>query len=97
MKPTIEVRYAKLDNGEQEFDEIVARDAVVHLEKMDTNWFCLILEINGERACFNIGSKRAPVNASEMWREPINRRAEAQRRRWNRLTGAQRKRKRKSY
>jgi hypothetical protein len=89
----IEVRYATLDGGVTEFDEIVASNAGVHLEKMNDSQFCLIIETAHERACFFIGAKRAPVDAFESWRDTdINRRSEAQKRRWNRLTPEQRKR-----
>lgn len=92
----IEVRYAMLDGGVQEFDEIVAGDDVqaVHLEKMGSTEFSLIIETRRERVIFSIGTKRAPVDAREVSRDPINRRSEAQRRRWSRLAGAQRRRRR---
>lgn len=82
-KQSIEVRYATLDDGSKEFDEIVAADAHVHLEKMNDSQFALIIETSKERACFYIGAKRAKVDAAESWRDDINRRSEAQKRRWN--------------
>ena len=94
MATEIEVRHATLDDGTTEFDEIVASDARVHLEKMSDSQFCLIVETRNERACFYIGARRAKVDAFESWRNPINRRSEAQHRRWNALKGGQRKRKR---
>ncbi len=95
-KPEIEVRHATLDDGTVEFDEIVAGPVLyVHLEKMDDNWFSLIVETTHERACFYIGAARAPVTASEMWRDPRNGYSEGQSRRWARLTPEQRKRRKR--
>lgn len=97
MKPgAIEVRHATLDDGTVELDEVVAFEVMsVHLEKMSDQSFALIIETRQRRACFRIGTKRAPVDAIEQWNEPINRRAEAQRRRWAQLTDELRKRRRK--
>jgi hypothetical protein len=91
----IEVRHVTLDDGSTEFDEIVAADAHVHLEKMNDSQFALIVETRNERACFMVGARRAAVDAFTSWHEPINRRSEAQKRRWNRLTPEQRKRRRR--
>jgi len=88
----IDVRPATLDDGGVEFDEVFAEDAHVHLEKMNNHQFALIIETRNERACFMIGAKRATVDAFTSWHDPINRRSEAQHRRWNALTTAQRKR-----
>ncbi len=67
----IEVRYATLDDGTSEFDEIVATNAYVHLEKMDKSQFALIVEAGGERGCWFIGAKRAPVDCFESWRDRV--------------------------
>lgn len=69
--PEIEVRIATLIDGRQEFDEVVASNASVHLEKMTDQEFCLIVETAHEVACFRIFSKnyRAHVDADEFWRD----------------------------
>lgn len=95
MSTTIEVRYATLEGGVREFDEIIASDAHVHLEKIGSNKFCLIIETRHERAIFSISAKRAAVDACETERHPINRRSEAQRRRWSQLSAAQRRRRKR--
>jgi hypothetical protein len=82
----IEVRYAGT-----ELDEIVAEDAFIHLEKMNSGAFALIVETRHERVCFWLTGRAA----IEQWRDQINRRSEAQRRRWNALTPAQRKRRKR--
>lgn len=92
-KQQIVVRMASLDTGREEFDEVIASDARVHLEKMDHGLFALIVETSRERACFHIFSKngRAHLDAKTSWHDPRNGHSEGQRRRWNRLTPAQRK------
>jgi len=78
-------------------DEVVAKDADVHLEQMDVDHYALIIETRTHRACVFIGAKngRSHVKASVSWHDPVNRRSEAQRRRWNALTPAQRKRRKR--
>src|ERR1051325_5909503 len=53
-------------------DEVVARNAFVHLERMGDGEFALIVETRCERACFYISSSsgKAAVAAGESWREP---------------------------
>lgn len=80
----VEVRYAQLQDGREELDEVVAHDAHVHLEKMHHTEFALIVETATERVCVHLGATRAHVNGMEVWREPVNRRAEAATRRENR-------------
>lgn len=93
----IEVRYASLQGDVREFDEVVARDATVHLEKMSGSSFALIVETRHERACFWIGcqGRRAKVDGGVTSHDQINRRSEAQRRRWNQLTPEQRRRRKR--
>lgn len=92
---SIEVRYATLTDGSEEFDEVVAFNAYVHLEKMNRNQFCLIVRTLTEQVFVDIGSQRAPVNGFLRERNAVNGRSEGQRRRWAALTPEQRKRKRK--
>jgi hypothetical protein len=40
----ITVRMATLDNGREEFDEVVAEQATIHLEKMSARSFSLVVE-----------------------------------------------------
>lgn len=77
-------------------DEVFARGADVHLEMMNDNQYALIIDTPTHCACINIGAKneRGHVYASVFWDNPVNRRSEAQHRRWNALTPAQRRRKR---
>lgn len=93
----IEVRHATLADGRLEFDEVVARDACVHLEKMNESCFCLIVETRRELACFNIFTKngRAHIDANTSWHDPINRRSEGQKRRWSQLSQEQRRRRKR--
>lgn len=95
----IEIRFAELDGGGTEFDEILASSAGVHLEKMNDSTFALIIETRHERACFLIFTKngRAHIDAATSWHEPINRRSEAQKRRWNALTPEQRRHQRRAH
>lgn len=58
-----EVRYATLTNGETELDEIVARNAYVHLEAMDSNHWWLAIESGGTRYAVNLYTKRAKIIA----------------------------------
>jgi hypothetical protein len=92
---TVQVRHATLDDGRTEFDEIVASNCTVHLEKMDDGKFYLGVETATERVKFWIFAKRGRIDAMEYEREQVNARSDAQRRRWARLTPEQRKRRRK--
>lgn len=89
----IEVRVATLDGGRQEFDEVIASNASVHLEKMGDSLFALIVETTHERACFHIFSKngQAHLDARTSWHDPRNGHSEGQKRRWNRASAEQRK------
>ena len=73
----VEVRY----DEDGELDEVVAKNATVHLEKMDDRQFALIVETARERICVEVGARRAPVRGFESWRDRINRRGEAATRR----------------
>lgn len=54
-------------------DEIVAKDVqTVHLERMDRNWFTLLVYAKGETVCYHIGAARAEVRASVSWRDPLS-------------------------
>lgn len=81
----IDVRFATGVGGHFELDEVVAMNATVHLEKMNDGEFCLIVETRHERACFGIRAKaaRGHIDAAESWRALVNRRSEAQKRRWS--------------
>ncbi len=68
----IEVRYATLENGEQEFDEIVASNCDVHLEKMDEGLFYLGVETADEYAKFWISAKTGEIGAMEYDRGPLS-------------------------
>jgi hypothetical protein len=94
----IDVRFAALADGKLELDEVVAHDATVHLEKMTDGLFVLVVETRHERAAINIYTKnpKAHLTADEFSHEAINRRSEAQRRRWNSLTPEQRRRRRRA-
>lgn len=91
----VEVRYATLDNGEQEFDEIVADNATVHLEKMDDGKFYLGVSTPTEDVKFWIFAKRGRIDAAEYDREAVNQRSIGQKRRWNGLSAEQRKRRKR--
>ena len=84
----VEVRY----DEDGELDEVVAKNATVHLEKMDHSQFVLIVETARERICVEVGARRAPVRGFESWRDRINRRGEAATRRWNRWRAARKSR-----
>jgi hypothetical protein len=70
----IEVRYAETEYRRgrirEEFDEIVAFNATVHLEKLSDGEFALIIETKTEQAGFAIFTKnrRAHLDAVESWR-----------------------------
>lgn len=65
----VEVRY---DEPEKvHIDELVATAAYVHLERMDTNSWCLIVETGTEKVCLFLGATRASVEACESWRETV--------------------------
>jgi hypothetical protein len=49
----VEVR----NDDKGELDEIVAFGAYVHLERMDRNWFCLIVEQGNRRLLVNVGAR----------------------------------------
>ena len=57
-------RWIIRDDGMGELDEIVARDAGVHLERMDKNAWFLGIQVGGEVLQVWIGAKRANVTAS---------------------------------
>ncbi len=57
-----EVRYATLTSGETELDEVVARNASVHLEAMDDNHWWLLVESGGETVHVNFYTKRAKIS-----------------------------------
>lgn len=69
--PPIEVRMATLDDGREQFAEVVASNASVHLEKMGNCLFALIIETVSERACFQIFSKnwRSHIDGNTFWHE----------------------------
>lgn len=50
-------------------DEVIAENAVVHLERMNDATFSLIVETASERACYFIGATRAKVSARQLWRD----------------------------
>ena len=49
------IRYATLDDGTVELDEVFADNATVHLEKMDTASWWLGIDVNGEHLAVNLG------------------------------------------
>lgn len=53
---------------ERGIDEIVAKDVFIHFERMDDNWFTLMVYGKGETVCYHIGAKRADVRADVSWR-----------------------------
>lgn len=75
----VEVRYADFEyptKTVEELDDLVAKNAVVHLEKQDHGSFYLIVETKRERVCLTIGAKNpnAVVTAVETWRDKVARR-----------------------
>jgi hypothetical protein len=58
------VRYARLDDDSVEFDEVVATNATVHLEKMNDRQFFLGVENSVGRVSVFLGAKRAHVAGS---------------------------------
>ena len=59
-----EVRHAILENGETEFDELVAFDAMVHLECMDDNHWWLAVTSGGKTVHVNLSTKRAKIHTT---------------------------------
>lgn len=57
-----EVRHATLINGETELDEVIATNATVHLEAMDTNHWWLLVESGGKSVHVNFYTKRAKIS-----------------------------------
>jgi hypothetical protein len=50
---------------EDGLDEVIARVATVHIERMDDNWFWIGIEdANGHLVHVHIGAKRARVNGT---------------------------------
>lgn len=66
----IETRYMDAEDIGPDLDEVFATGAGVHLERMDTNEYALIIEDADERICIRIATPRATIRASESWREP---------------------------
>ena len=58
---TPEIRYATLNDGTVELDEVVARNANVHLEVMADNAWWLSIESGGQVVHVNFGTKRAKI------------------------------------
>lgn len=56
-----EIRYATLTDGKTELDEVVARNAYVHLEAMADNAWWLSVESGGQMVHVNFGTKRAKI------------------------------------
>ena len=42
--------------SQEHMDEVVGTNCRVHLERMDTHWFCLIIEDAQRRVMLNIGT-----------------------------------------
>lgn len=59
-----EVRYATLTSGEVELDEVVARNASVHLECMADNHWWMAITSGGKTVHVNLGTKRAKISAT---------------------------------
>lgn len=57
------VRTVPRDDPEGALDEVIARNANVHLEQMDTNAWWLGIDVGGESLHVQIGAKRANVTA----------------------------------
>ncbi len=69
----IELRPESEANGYVYLDELVGQNCHVHLERMDTNWFCLIVEDGERRVMLNVGGKpRTKVNAGVYANEPFD-------------------------
>jgi hypothetical protein len=58
------VRKVELVNGETVLDEVVAFEAMVHLECMADNHWWLLVESGGVRVDVNLGTKRAKIEAT---------------------------------
>ena len=56
-----EVRYAELVDGATELDEVVARNAYVHLEAMSDSAWWLGIEAGGQMVHVNLWTKRAKI------------------------------------
>lgn len=56
-----EIRYAELVDGTTELDEVVARNAYVHLEAMSDNAWWLGIEAGGQMVHVNLWTKRAKI------------------------------------
>ena len=56
-----EVRHVTLENGDAELDEVVARNATVHLEAMADNHWWLLVESGGQSVHVNFYTKRAKI------------------------------------
>jgi hypothetical protein len=59
-----EIRHVTLDNGETVLDEVVARDASVHLEAMADNAWWLGIESGGQLVHVNLTTKRAKIDGT---------------------------------
>ena len=71
----VEIRYDPPNKrNESLIDEVVAHDALVHLERMDTGQWALIIYAKKEHACFMINGKdvcRSPVTTRLFWLDPV--------------------------
>ena len=59
-----EIRYTTLTDGKTELDEVVARNASVHLEAMADNAWWLSVESGGQMVHVNFGTKRAKITGT---------------------------------
>lgn len=72
----VEIRYELSDKNKNEvvIDEIVARDASVHLERMDKGQWALIIDAKKQRACFMLNGKdvaRSVVTTQLFWIDQV--------------------------
>jgi hypothetical protein len=71
----IEIRFDPPDeHNVSAIDEVVARDAHVHLERMDKGQWSLIIDAKTQRACFMINGKdtaRSPVTTQVFWIDQV--------------------------
>ncbi|MBT2594748.1 hypothetical protein [Arthrobacter sp. ISL-72] len=58
-----EVRYVDTDTEKEVLDEVVARNASVHLEAMDDNHWWMSITSGGEMIHVNLYTKRAKITA----------------------------------
>ena len=76
-KGDIEIRFDPPDaHNISAIDEIVAREAHVHLERMDKGQWALIIDAKAQRACFMINGKdvaRSVVTTQVFWLDQIGR------------------------